>query len=90
MVVSPLIKLQELESRDFDEKRIALPVGDSVGLPKPSIKTLLIVIGPEGGFTDEEQAWATEKGYTRWQFGPHILRIETAAVASIAIIRSQN
>ena len=42
------------------------------------------VAGPEGGFTDEEIASAERGGFQRVSLGPHILRIETAAIAIAA------
>jgi 16S rRNA (uracil1498-N3)-methyltransferase len=41
-------------------------------------------IGPEGGFTPEEIAAADRGGFLPVSFGPHVLRIETAAVALAA------
>ncbi|HND51875.1 MAG TPA: 16S rRNA (uracil(1498)-N(3))-methyltransferase [Pirellulaceae bacterium] len=44
-----------------------------------------LVVGPEGGFTDEE---ATAARQTKWRsvgLGPRILRIETAALALVAV-----
>lgn len=43
-----------------------------------------ILIGPEGGFTEEEVAQATALGAKALRLGNSILRIETAAVALIA------
>ncbi len=48
--------------------------------------SLLFVIGPEGGFTDEEVAAATVAGAKAVSLGQYILRIETAAVAIAAAI----
>jgi 16S rRNA (uracil1498-N3)-methyltransferase len=45
---------------------------------------LLALVGPEGGFTPEELAAATAAGAVRASLGPHILRIETAAIALAA------
>ena len=45
-----------------------------------------VAIGPEGGFTDEEVALALENGWTSVNFGPSILRIETAAVCAASIL----
>ena len=44
----------------------------------------LAVIGPEGGLTSEEEAALVGKGAARVSLGPHLLRIETAAVAAAA------
>lgn len=49
--------------------------------------SLAIVVGPEGGFTDVEIAAAAEAGAHVVNLGPHILRIETAAIAALAWLR---
>ena len=45
-----------------------------------------ILIGPEGGFSDEERARLHALPFTRTlSLGPHILRAETAAVAALTL-----
>jgi 16S rRNA (uracil1498-N3)-methyltransferase len=46
--------------------------------------SLLAIVGPEGGFTAAEIAAAEQAGAIRVGLGPHILRIETAAIALAA------
>ncbi len=46
-----------------------------------------IIIGPEGGFTNEEILSAKNKGFASCGLGSRILRSETAAVAATAIIQ---
>lgn len=43
-----------------------------------------ILIGPEGGFTEEERAFARGAAATPISLGPRILRAETAALASLS------
>lgn len=57
------------------------------GFSFASIGHIAIAIGPEGGFTDEEIAAATSAGARLLSLGPHILRIETAAIAALASLR---
>ena len=45
-----------------------------------------IFIGPEGGFSDEEIELAETDGAALFSLGPNILRAETAAVTSAAIV----
>ena len=47
-----------------------------------------ILVGPEGGFTDEELERARSAGVTPVSFGPRILRTETAGPAAIAVLQS--
>ena len=56
----------------------------------PSAHRLQILIGPEGGFTDEEVAGAQEAGDAAVSLGPRRLRAETAAlVAAAAVMMAQ-
>jgi 16S rRNA (uracil1498-N3)-methyltransferase len=48
--------------------------------------TLNVLVGPEGGFTEEEVALARRYGAQAVTLGPRILRAETAAVAVVAAI----
>jgi len=43
-----------------------------------------MVIGPEGGFTQEECQWLNEQGWQQVSLGKRILRIETAAIMMAA------
>ena len=54
---------------------------------KPQTK-VCILIGPEGGFSDKEVADAAIAGFVSVSLGPRILRTESAAIASIAIVQS--
>lgn len=45
-----------------------------------------LLIGPEGGWTDEEVRAGRDAGAAVARFGPHVMRIETAAVAASAAI----
>ena len=48
-------------------------------------KKLIVAIGPEGGFTDEEVELAKQAGWQSLALGPTILRVETAAVGAAAL-----
>lgn len=47
---------------------------------------IAVMVGAEGGFSDEEAAFAEENGLLSASLGPRILRCETAPVAAIAAI----
>jgi 16S rRNA (uracil1498-N3)-methyltransferase len=55
-------------------------------LGKSSPSTVLIVIGPEGGFTDQEAQTAKEHSTVTISLGPRILRTETAALCLLSQI----
>ena len=52
-------------------------------------KSLSLVIGPEGGFTDEEMQEARANGLTAVSLGPRVLRTETAGPAAIAVLQAK-
>jgi len=47
-----------------------------------------LVIGPEGGFTENEVSFIESHDFKSVMLGPRILRTETAPIASIAILQS--
>ncbi len=51
-------------------------------------KTLGILVGPEGGFSELEVSQAMTKGATLVRLGPRVLRTETAGLAALAILQS--
>ncbi len=55
-------------------------------LPAEPPPAIVIVVGPEGGFTSEEIAHAREAGFSPVGFGPRILRTETASLAALAVV----
>jgi len=48
-----------------------------------SIDALSLLIGPEGGFTDDEEQAIQQQGVTPISFGSRILRAETAVIAGL-------
>jgi 16S rRNA (uracil1498-N3)-methyltransferase len=46
----------------------------------------VLAIGPEGGWTDDEFSAARQAGFAEASLGRHILRAETAVIASLAIL----
>jgi len=59
-----------------------LPLDEAVA--RSGATEVIALVGPEGGFTDEELAVAERAGAIRVSLGPHILRVETAAIAIAA------
>jgi|WetSurMetagenome_2_1015567.scaffolds.fasta_scaffold41639_3 16S rRNA (uracil1498-N3)-methyltransferase len=61
--------------------------GMLAGLQGPRPAGVRILIGPEGGFTPGEVAQAREAGFQVMSLGPRRLRVETAALAALAILQ---
>ena len=79
--------LQELSQEDFTHRLVASPIKTSGGLPQGPLKgRTVVVIGPEGGFTDHELEQLKNSGYNLLWLSPHILRTETAAIAAAAVL----
>ncbi len=70
----------------LDERAGRMPVGDAIGMDGDPEYTVLL--GPEGGFTDEERDAAIRCGFEPVSLGRARLRVETAAVAAVAAIRA--
>ncbi|NNE61587.1 MAG: 16S rRNA (uracil(1498)-N(3))-methyltransferase [Woeseia sp.] len=58
---------------------------ESLKKPTGSVELL---IGPEGGFSEQESTLARQHGFLPIAIGPRVLRTETAAVAAVALVQA--
>lgn len=56
--------------------------------PGTPISSLALLIGPEGGLSEQEIAQAAQSGFNQLTLGPRVLRTETAPLAAISILQS--
>ena len=50
------------------------------------IKNILFIVGPEGGFSRNEETFLIENGFRPTSLGKRVLRVETAAIYVASII----
>lgn len=91
-VIHPVASLAEAVSRLPEATKILLQPGatlslaDAVrGAKAAGARTVVLAIGPEGGFTPDEERQLVEAGFTAACLSKQVLRGETAAIAALAI-----
>lgn len=57
-------------------------------VPRP-VHAVTVLIGPEGGLTEEEQERAMAAGFIGVRVGPRVLRTETAALAALTLLQRE-
>jgi 16S rRNA (uracil1498-N3)-methyltransferase len=95
-VVEPIQEIEHyIASADAETKdvlKLVFCTGDHPSLaniiaPLPA-QNVILLIGPEGGFTSEEIALALKAGFQAASLGKRILRTETAGIAAISTIHA--
>ena len=51
-------------------------------------QAVTVLVGPEGGFSAEEEQFAVDRGAVALSLGPRVLRTETAGLASLAALNA--
>lgn len=97
-VYFPKISIQNLNQIQYHTENNLNLIGDtqySIEAPNiktlniTNIKTLNLLIGPEGGFDKEEyKSLVQQYNYTPITFAPNILRSETAAIVGAGILKN--
>ena len=84
------IKSTELQRLDLSGIKLTLDPVAKAGLHSlsPDQNSASLLIGPEGGLTDEEINHARSIGFEGIQMGPRILRTETAAISGITALQT--
>lgn len=67
----------------LDEDRTGAPLMTALRVPPEPVA---LMVGTEGGWTENERTEAREAGWTPVSMGAQILRTETAAIAALAIV----
>jgi 16S rRNA (uracil1498-N3)-methyltransferase len=81
-----LAVLDPARGRNMDTwARALLPSERGLGTPE---RPIVLIVGPEGGFDDDERQNLGLRGATSVRVAPHILRVETAAEDAMAIAAS--
>ncbi|XLZ72815.1 16S rRNA (uracil(1498)-N(3))-methyltransferase [Massilia sp. SR12] len=88
--VTPPLEFRDWIGRQDLHKRVILTPRATESLAdwarhQPA-QALAIMVGPEGGFSDEEEAEALRHGALPLSIGPRVLRTETAALAAVSIL----
>ncbi|HKJ44218.1 MAG TPA: 16S rRNA (uracil(1498)-N(3))-methyltransferase [Balneolales bacterium] len=91
--VLPVLKvensLEDVLEKNYDYKMLIAheKYDGNTGIPSDvkKEKNILLLVGPEGGFSEEEVATVKEKGGELISLGPYRLRAETAALAFLAL-----
>jgi 16S rRNA (uracil1498-N3)-methyltransferase len=88
--VKPPLSLEQWLAAVDEYPRLVLDPAAVIKMSSFSItgNAVSILVGPEGGFTDEELERVRSVGVTAVSFGPRILRTETAGPAAIAVLQS--
>ena len=86
-VINKPISLMELSLGEYVNKWMLEPSGSDALPQSIAANNIALLVGPEGGFSENEIAWAQCNGFQILALGSRILRTETAPVAAIAILQ---
>jgi 16S rRNA (uracil1498-N3)-methyltransferase len=70
------------------EEAQAPPIFPSLPTDRRPDDQVALLVGPEGGWTDQERRQIVDAAWNPVSLGPQILRAETAAIAAIAVIQA--
>ena len=85
MVVEGITKFKDVLDISVENKYIAHEKIDA-DVPMSFKQNSIFLVGPEGGFTNEEVSEAESKGYEVVSLGKRILRAETASMFMLSRI----
>ncbi|MEQ1945641.1 MAG: RsmE family RNA methyltransferase [Bryobacteraceae bacterium] len=70
----------------LDEVSGGAPLSAALPAQRSVEEEVAVLLGPEGGWTEEEREQFQQAGWTRVTMGPLILRAETAGIAALSVI----
>lgn len=87
-VINTPLPLDAFLAQETQAKRLLLePGGEQRLTASQTLTDIQLLIGPEGGFSEQEVAQARASNCEIMRLGPRVLRTETAPVAALAILQ---
>jgi 16S rRNA (uracil1498-N3)-methyltransferase len=84
----PELRLATWEATRGTSLRAALAAAFGAAPPAERPRGVALLVGPEGGLAADEIAAAEAHGFVAVTLGPRILRVETAAIAAVALAQA--
>jgi 16S rRNA (uracil1498-N3)-methyltransferase len=81
-----LCQREPADYRYFLEESVAPPLLQALPQARVATHHVAVMLGPEGGWTDQERQLAIAAGWQPVSLGPLILRAETAAAAALSVV----
>lgn len=72
---------------EADLKLLMHPTETASSLPESGVRTIVVLVGPEGGFSDREVTLCAGLGFVPFRLGKRILRTETAPLAALSVLQ---
>ncbi|MDQ2711401.1 MAG: 16S rRNA (uracil(1498)-N(3))-methyltransferase [Acidobacteriota bacterium] len=92
--IEPVVRLRKILEIDvrlrllLDEDSSAPPILGVLPIGRKPTDRVALLLGPEGGWTEDERNQALKAGWIACSLGPTVLRAETAGIAALAVLRA--
>jgi 16S rRNA (uracil1498-N3)-methyltransferase len=89
-IINPASPLPQWLPNCAEDLKLVMHHRADIGLQnlRQKKRSVCLLIGPEGGLSDQEIEGATHRGFQALAMGPRVLRTETAPVAAISILQA--
>lgn len=89
-LIHPTLTLENFLNRCSSPIRLVLNPNGAISWRDYSASTgdISLLIGPEGGLSDDEITQAQLQGFQSMVLGPRVLRTETAAIAALSVLQA--
>lgn len=89
-VIYPPAALNDwLADRQEPLRLVLHPYGATEPMSDGAPEGAALLVGPEGGLSDQEVAAAHAHRFTSWIIGPRILRMETAPIVALSLLQAR-
>lgn len=87
-ILDPMPLDEWLKQIHADLKFVMALSDGKVKIPSPLPQEIAILVGAEGGLSEQEIALAHQAGFQSWTIGERVLRTETAPVVALSILNA--